>query len=212
MKFYAEAPARRGRQLLTDLAVIVWVYVWVWLAVKLYDLVEKLAVPGQKMEDAGNGISGNLSDAGGKVGDIPGIGGKLAEPFDKAAQAGKSLADAGREQQSIVHDMAWVLALLLLMVPLALVLLVWLPLRLRWIRRASAAAMLRGGPGGADLLALRALANQPLRRLSRVDTDPVAAWRRGDQQVVTDLAGLELRNLGLRARAKQLKAMTPPAE
>jgi hypothetical protein len=200
MKLYAESPARRGRQLLTDLAVVGWVALWVWLAVKLYRLVEKLAVPGQKMESAGDGISGNLSDAGGKVDNIPGVGGKLAEPFDKAAEAAKSLADAGRDQQAIVHDMAWVLALLLLMAPLALVLFIWLPMRLRWISRASAASrLIRSGQGGTDLLALRALANQPLRRLSKVDTDPVAAWRRGDNQVVSDLAGLELRRLGLRA-------------
>ncbi len=208
MKLYAESPARRARQFLTDLAVAAWIVLWVWLAVKLYDLVEKLAVPGQKMQDAGDGMSGNLSDAGGKVDNIPGIGGKLAEPFNKAADAAKSLADAGREQQTIVHEMAWVLALLLLMVPLALVLFIWLPIRLRFVSRASAAARLRGGEGGADLLALRALANQPLRKLTKLDTDPVAAWRRGDQQVVADLAGLELRRLGLRTR--QLRGRPDP--
>jgi hypothetical protein len=200
MKLYAESPARRGRQILTDLLVVAWVWAWIWLAVKLYHLVEKLAVPGQKMQSAGEGIAGNLNDAGGKINHVPGVGDDLAAPFTKAADAAKSLADAGREQQSIVHEMAWVLALLLLMVPIAVVLFVWLPVRLRWISRASAASRIRGGAGGADLLALRALANQPLRRLSRLDSDPVAAWRRGDQRVVTDLAALELRRLGLRAR------------
>ncbi len=199
MKLYAESPARRGRQILSDLAVVFWVAVWVWLAVKLYNLVEKLAVPGQKMATAGDGLSGNLSDAGSKVGKVPVAGDDLKAPFDKAADAAKSLADAGREQQTIVHQMAWVLALLLLLVPLALVLFIWLPSRLRWVSRASAAAKIRSGQGGADLLALRALAGQPLRRLSKVDSDPVAAWRRGDPQVVTDLASLELRRLGLRS-------------
>jgi hypothetical protein len=200
MKLYAESPARRGRQILTDLLVVAWVWLWVWLAVKLYHLVEKLAVPGQKMQSAGDGISGNLSDASGKVKKVPGVGDDLAAPFNKAADAARSLSDAGREQQSIVHDMAWVLALLLLMVPIALVLFVWLPIRLRFITRATAASRIRGGAGGADLLALRALANQPLRRLTRVSDDPVAAWRSGDQRVVTDLAALELRRLGLRPR------------
>jgi hypothetical protein len=199
MKLYAESPARRIRQVLSDLAVVAWVSLWVWLAVKLYNLVEKLAVPGQKMASAGDGISGNLADAGNKVGKVPVAGDSLQAPFSKAADAAKSLADAGREQQAIVHDMAWVLALLLLLVPVAVVLFVWLPSRLRWISRASAAARIRGGQGGADLLALRALAGQPLRRLSKVDADPVAAWRRGDPAVVTDLARLELRRLGLRS-------------
>ncbi len=199
MKLYAEAPARRTRQILSDLAAAAWIALWVWLAVKLYNLVEKLAVPGQKMASAGDGISSNLGDAGDKVGNVPVAGDSLRAPFTRAADAAKSLADAGREQQSIVHDMAWVLALLLLLVPVALVLFVWLPARLRWISRATAAARVRGATGGADLLALRALAGQPLRRLSRVDADPVAAWRRGDPAVVTNLARLELHRLGLRS-------------
>jgi len=199
MKLYAESPARRGRQIVTDLIVVAWVWVWIWLAVKLYHLVEKLAVPGKKMETAGDGLAGSLTDAGSKVGKVPVAGDQLEAPFNKAAQAATSLADAGRDQQSIVHDMAWVLALLLLMVPLALVLFIWLPTRLRWMSRAGAAARIRSRQGGADLLALRALANQPLRRLAKVDEDPVAAWRQGNRKVVTDLARLELTRLGLRA-------------
>lgn len=199
MKIYADAPARAARQVLGDLFVIAWLWFWIWLATKLFDLVMKLAVPGQKLAGAGDGMAGGLSSAGTKVNHVPGIGGSLAGPFNDAANAARSLADAGREQQHIVHNLAWALALLLLLMPVAMVVLVWLPLRVRWIRRASTAAGLRTGGAGLDLLALRALANQPLRRLARVDGDPVAAWRRGDEEAVAALAGLELRRLGLRA-------------
>jgi hypothetical protein len=198
VKLYADAPARRGRQVLTDLLVVAWIWFWVWLAVKLYDLVEKLAVPGQKLAGAGDGMAGGLSDAGGKLDNVPAVGGGLAAPFNRAADAARALAAAGREQQQVVHDLAWALALLLLFLPLALVLLVWLPLRIRWIARATLASGLRGDTAGRDLLALRALAHQPLRRLARVDPDPVAAWRRSDQSTVDALAALELRRLGLR--------------
>ena len=212
MKLYADTPGRRARQLFTDVAIVVWIAVWIWLADKLYHLVGQLAEPGKKMASAGDGISGNLSDAGKKVDNIPGVGNALASPFNKAADSAKSLADAGREQQHIVHEMAWVLALLLLLVPIALVLFFWLPLRVRWVVRASAAASLRGGPGGADLLALRALANQPLRKLAKLDTDPVAAWRRGDKSTVDALAGLELKGLGLRTKTLPARRMSRPPE
>ncbi len=198
MKLYADAPARRGRQLLTDVLVVAWLWFWIWLAIKLYNLVEKLAVPGQKLAGAGDGMAGGLSDAGGKLDRLPAVGSGLASPFNKAADAARSLAAAGREQQQVVHDLAWALALLLLLVPVSLILFGWLPLRLRWIARASRASELRGGTAGRDLLALRALANQPLRRLARVDPDPVAAWRRSDESTVDALAALELRRLGLR--------------
>jgi hypothetical protein len=54
-------------------------------------------------------------------------------------------------------------------------------------------------PAGRDLLALRALATQPLGRLTRVAPDVAEAWRRGDDATVDALAALELRQLGLRA-------------
>jgi hypothetical protein len=198
VKLYADTSARRGRQVVTDLLVVAWLWFWIWLASKLYDLVEKLGVPGQKLAGAGDGLAGGLSDAGGKLDNIPAVGGGLASPFNRAADAARALAAAGREQQQVVHNLAWALALLLLLIPVSLVLFVWLPLRLRWIRRATVASGLRGGPAGRDLLALRALANQPLRRLSKVDPDPVAAWRQGDESTMDALAALELRRLGLR--------------
>ncbi len=196
---YREISGKRVWLVLTDVLVVAWIWFWVWLAIKLYDLTEKLGVLGQRMEGAGNEMSGGLSDAGSGVGRVPVVGGEMSKPFNRAADAARSLADAGRQQQHIVHELAWALALLLLFVPVCLVLFCWLPLRLRRYRRARAAAALRKGRAGQDLLALRALANRPLRRLARIDADPVAGWRRGDQLVVEALAGLELRHFGLRA-------------
>jgi hypothetical protein len=200
VKFYADLPGKRARQLLMDLLVIVWVYAWVRLGLWLHDLVEKLAGPGRKLESAGNGLADNLSSAGSKIDNVPGVGGALSTPFNKAADAARSLASAGHDQQQIVGDLALALSLALVAVPLALVLFGWLPLRVRWVRRASAAAGLRGAVSGRDLLALRALATQPLRRLAALDPEIASAWRRGDQAAVDALATLELRTLGLRWR------------
>jgi hypothetical protein len=197
LKVYADRPATAARQLITDLLVVGWVAGWVWAATKLYDLVEKLAVPGNKVEGAGNGMADNLSAAAGKVDNVPGVGNALASPFDKAAEAARALAEAGQQQQEVVGDLALALALALLVFPLGLVLFGWLPLRLRWMRRAGAASALRAGPAGRDLLALRALATQPLRRLAALGPDVAAAWRDGDPSTVDALAALELRGLGL---------------
>ena len=51
-----------------------------------------------------------------------------------------------------------------------------------------------------DLFALRALATQPVHVLARVADDPAGAWRAGDAEVVSRLADLELRAVGLRPR------------
>jgi hypothetical protein len=197
VRLYADRAGTRLRQLITDLFVVAWVYVWIRLAMKLFDLIEKLAVPGQKLEGAGNGLSGNLNKIGDKINQVPGVGDSLAAPFGDAAKAAQSLANAGRDQQDVVHEMAWILALMLLAVPLGLVLFVWLPLRIRWMRRAASAAALRDARAGRDLLALRALATQPLRKLTKLDPQIASLWRKGDPEAVELLARLQLRSLGM---------------
>jgi hypothetical protein len=199
VKLYADTAGAALRQLFTDLLVVAWVYAWIRAAMWLHDLVQKLAVPGQRMEGAGGGMADNLADAGGKVGRVPIVGDELTAPFTRAADAARSLAEAGREQQELIGDVALALSLTVLVFPLGLVIFGWLPLRVRWMRRAAAAASLRRQPAGRDLLALRALATQPLRKLAKVDPDAAAKWRAEDPSTVDALAALELRSLGLRA-------------
>lgn len=199
MKIYADRSPAATRQLLTDLLVVAWVYVWIRAARWLYDLVEKLAVPGQKLEGAGTGLADNLATAGGKIRRVPVVGDDLTGPFDRAASAARSVAEAGRDQQELVGQLALALAVAVLVFPLGIVLFGWLPLRVRWIRRATAARSLRSVPAGRDLLALRALATRPLRQLTRIDPQVAEAWRRGDPAAIEALAALELRQLGLRS-------------
>ncbi|MFI6228962.1 hypothetical protein ACIBCR_16795 [Micromonospora echinospora] len=200
MRIYADRFPTAARQLVTDLLVVAWVYVAIRGAMWLHDLVQRLAVPGQKLEGAGGGLADNLADASSKIGRVPLVGDELTTPFERAAEAARSVADAGRDQQELVDQLALALAVAVLVFPLGLVLFGWLPLRLRWMRRAGAAAALRSAPAGRDLLALRALAGQPLGRLTRIAPDVAEAWRRGDPDTVDALAALELRELGLRTK------------
>ncbi|MEE3918141.1 hypothetical protein V2I01_04445 [Micromonospora sp. BRA006-A] len=50
VKIYADRFPTAVRQFLTDLLVVVWVYAAIRFALWLHDVVEKLAVPGQKLE------------------------------------------------------------------------------------------------------------------------------------------------------------------
>jgi hypothetical protein len=197
MRLYAERLPTAIRQLLTDIIVVIWIYLWIRAGFWVHHMVEKLAVPGQKLQSAGGGIADNLADAGGKVGRVPLVGDQLVKPFNGAADAARSLADAGAQQQEIVDQLALIMAILALAVPLALVLFLWLPLRLRWMRRAGVASAVRGEPAGRDLLALRALASQPLNELAKLGPDIAQSWRNGDAEAVDALAALELRKLGL---------------
>jgi hypothetical protein len=202
VKFYAEKPGTALRQLITDILVVLWVYVWVRASKGVYDTLETLAVPGQKLEGAGNSLAQQLREAGGKVKRVPIAGDDLAGPFNSAGDAAAGVAEAGRQQQEIVHNVALAMSIGLLVLTLSVVVFFWLPRRLRWIDRATAAAKMRDTPAGKDLLALRALATQPLTRLVALDPDIAAAWRRGDSEAVDRLARLELSGSGLVSRPR----------
>lgn len=203
MKLYAEKPWRFTRQIIADAAAVVWSAIWIWAAITLYHLVQQLAVPGRKLESAGTSLAADLAEAQSRAGRIPVVGDQVGAPFGSAANAANTIAEAGRDQQSAIGDLATVLAWLTAGIPVLMALALWLPLRLSWIRAASVAAKVRRHEGGSELLALRALATAPLRRLASLDSTVVAGWRTGDPQAIDQLAALELRRLGLRGTPRR---------
>ncbi|GHJ45367.1 hypothetical protein Cs7R123_27090 [Catellatospora sp. TT07R-123] len=203
MKLYAEKPWRFTRQIVADMAAIVWSAVWIWAAVTLYHLVQKLAVPGQKLESAGGSLAADLTSVQDRARGIPLVGDQVSAPFGNAAKAAGTIAEAGRDQQDAVGSLATALAWLTAGIPVLMALVLWLPLRMSWIRAASTAAKLRRYEGGSELLALRALATAPLRRVASLDSTVVAGWRRGDTAAIDQLAALELRRLGLRGSPRE---------
>jgi hypothetical protein len=199
VKLYAETSGLRARQILGDLAVVAWTAAWVWAGVTLYRLVEKLAVPGARLEQAGGGFAGDVAEIRQKVGRVPVVGNELQGPFGRLAGVGQTLADAGATQQQVVHQLALWLGVLVAAVPIVTLLLAWLPRRVSWAREAGAASRLRLAGADLELFALRAVANRPLRQLHRVTPDPAGALRAGEYEALADL---ELRALGLRVGSR----------
>lgn len=201
MKLYADAPVRRLRQIISDLLFVVWIVAWAWIARTVYDGTLKLAVPGHKIAESATGLSTGLTDAGARLDDVPLIGGGIAVPFDSAANASSTLADAGQAQVEAVEQLAFWLGLSVLLIPVLVVAAVYLPLRIRFVRNATAGARFIDANADLDLFALRALANQPMHVLAKIHDDPAGRWRAKDPVVVALLADLELRECGLRAKA-----------
>lgn len=201
MKVYADRPVWATNQLLGDLLVLAWIGFWIWAATKTHHLVIQLEAPGKQAEHAGRSLQSSLGDAASKVGDVPVAGDKLRSPFDSAAGSGKDLAAAAVSYQHAVERVALLSAVLVALIPILVLLVLWLPRRIAWIRMASATRRLAasGGAGARDLFALRALVRQPVEVLAKVADDPAAGWRTYDDAVVGALADLELRSLGLRA-------------
>jgi hypothetical protein len=197
VKLYAETAGLRARQLLGDLATLAWTAAWVAAGLTLYRLVERLAVPGARVEQAGSDFAGDVAEIQQRIGRVPVVGDQLQGPFGRLAGTGRTLAEAGATQQEVVHQLALWLGVVVAAVPVVTLLLVWLPRRVAWAREAGAASRLRLEGANLELFAIRAVANRPLRELRRVSADPAGALRAGEHEALADL---ELRALGLRAR------------
>jgi hypothetical protein len=201
MKLYADAPGHRLRQLVGDSLLVVWVVAWVLVARAVHDATMLLAQPGEELSRAGNGLAQRMRDAGSAVDGAPFIGDRLEAPFEGAGNAADQLAGAGVAQVNAVEQLATWLSLAIGTIPILVLMAVYVPLRWRFVREATAGQRFIDAAADLDLFALRALARQPMHRLAAVSHDPADAWRRRDEDVVRRLALLELRDVGLRPPA-----------
>ena len=201
MKFYSDIPARRTRQLIGDVGLAVWSILWIWIAAHLHGLVMNLATPGQAMADGATNLAGNIDSAGESVSGVPVVGDSLAAPFQGMGDAARAIASAGASEVDAVSKLALFLSVALAFLAIASYAIFWVPWRIAFIRKATAARDLAHASDDLDLFALRALTRQPLTVLVKIDPDPAAAWRRGDARVTRALAELELRSEGLRPPA-----------
>jgi hypothetical protein len=198
VRLYADSPARRTRQLLSDVFVLLWVGIWVYAGRQVHETVDQLRAPADSISSAGRSVNGALTGAGDQAGQIPLVGDQLKTWLTQAAGSGTTLQSAGTSMAETVDRLALGLGLATALVPILLVLAVWLYVRVRFVRNAIQSQRFIDAGEDLDLFALRALATQPMRSLARVSDDPAGAWRRQDRDVIRQLALLELRDQGLR--------------
>jgi hypothetical protein len=198
VKLYSDFGGRRVYQVLGDLAAIVVIVGGIVVAVAIHNAIAAFRGIGRDVTRSGNDFSSTMSDIGSRLSGVPLIGQGISAPFTTASDAGGTLADAGTSWQNGVEHLAalvgWTVACLVVLV----VLVGWVRPRIVGAVRRAAVARLASASASLDLLALRALATRPARAVTAVDEDVVAAWRRGDQDVIRRLAALELKASGVR--------------
>jgi hypothetical protein len=181
-----------------DFMMLLWLILWFLVGRLVHNAIAAFADVGRNVQSGANGIAGNLDSAGRGAGRIPLVGNSVSAPLRAAGAGARNLAAAGHGLDQKATALAIILALAVAIPPAMAVFVPWLLLRLRFARRAGAAAELARTPGGDRLLALRALTNRPLARVLQVGADPVEGWRVGDPEIVARLAALELRAVGLK--------------
>ena len=209
MKMYADSPARRTRQIIADLLVVLWLVFWVWAGWSVHESVQELTTPAERTRTAATGLAGSLRDTGDSLGGIPLIGDTAARPLDDAAGHAEDLADSSARGVDSINSLALKLGLGIALTPLLIVLAFFLPPRVAFIRDATAGQRFVDSTHDIDLFAMRALAHQPLHLLARISPDPAGAWRARDARVVAQLAALEMHDVGLRPPAWLLGGPAP---
>ena len=202
MRIYAQRRGQLAGQLAGDLAVLVWTVVWAAVGIAVDAAVSALAGPARETSRTARDLAGQLGDAATSAGQLPGLGEQLRRPFDAAAGSLGDLVAAADRQAASIERVAAVMGWLVFLIPVTTVLLIWLPRRVRFVRRARAAQRFIDAQADLDLFALRAMANQPMHVLAGISDDPVRAWRSGDRQVIDALAEVELREAGLSLPAR----------
>ncbi|OPE53378.1 hypothetical protein, partial [Mycolicibacterium diernhoferi] len=172
--------------------------VWVMVGSAVYAAVATIAEVGRQVRSGADGVSGSLNSAGDSADDVPLIGGALSGPLRAASEAAGEIAGAGQNLDSTATWLAWVLALAVAATPILAVAMPWLFLRVRFFRRKLTVLTLASTHAGQELLAMRALANRPLGKLTAIHPDPIGAWRRDDRPAIRGLALLELHAAGVR--------------
>ena len=199
---YATTPGRLTAQVVSDLLVGLWTALWVSVGLGVHHAVATIAGVGNQVRDGATGIADNLNSAGDSANRIPLVGDTVSTPVRAASEAALDLAGAGQSLNTTATWLAVLLAIAVAAPPVLAIAIPWLFLRIQFFRRKWTVIALAQTPAGEQLLALRALANRPLRKLTEVDGDPVGAWRREEPAAVRGLAALELRSAGV-ARVTQ---------
>ena len=194
---YATTPARLLAQLSSDIAVAIWITLWVLVGAAVHSAISTIGDFGRDLESGANGVADNLGGASERTHNIPLLGDALSDPLGAAGEAARGIAGAGHNLDTTAGWMSWLLALAVAAPPILAVAMPWLFLRLRFFRRKWTAVTLASTAAGEQLLALRALANRPLAKLAAINADPVGAWRREDPLAIRGLAALELRAAGI---------------
>lgn len=199
---YANTPGRLAAQLFVDTVVVIWSFVWVLVGLAVHTAVSTIAEVGRQVQGGADGVADSLKSAGHSADHIPLVGRAVSEPLTAASRAALDIAGAGHSLDTTASWLAVVLGLAVAAPPTLGVVVPWLVLRVRFVRRKLTVGALAATPAGAQLLALRALANRPLNRLTAVSPDPVGAWRAGDPHAIHGLAAIELRSAGMAVRMR----------
>ncbi len=181
-----------------DVGVVVWIVVWIALGVLIWHDLSAQAQLSADVVKMGAAVK-DTGKALGVVGGLPLVGGQIGDFAQQIETIGAEVETSGQDGRNGIRRTAVVAGLGVGILPAALVLLLYLPARLRWRRDVGAiAAALPGAAGDPafdQYLARRAIDALPWDSLRAITPDPWGDVRRGECRALADA---ELERIGLR--------------
>ena len=180
-----------------DVGIVIWVVVWVALGVLMWHDIDGQTQLAGDVIKVGAAVQ-NTGQALGVVGGLPLVGGSIGEFAGKIEALGKEVTVSGQTSRDGIHRAALIAGLAVGILPAALALFLYLPLRVRWRRHVKAVAdalpRASGDPAFEQYLARRAVDALAWDELRAVSADPWKAMEHGDYRALADA---ELARLGL---------------
>lgn len=196
MRAESQLSARSVRWL--DAGVVLWVAVWIVIGALLWSDLSAQAQLSDDVIKVGSAVR-STGEALGVVGGLPLVGGRIGDFAGRIEAMGAEVEASGRESRGGIARAAVIAGLAVAVLPAALVLLLYLPARIRWKRYtgAIAAALPRDAadPALEQYLARRAVDALPWDALRAITPDPWGDIARGECRALADA---ELERLGLR--------------
>lgn len=172
------------RRRVIDAAVLAWVIAWALLGYTAGRALDRVSEVTRSAEGAGAAVvrtGESIRDV-----DVPVVGSVLKETGDSVIQAGRDAQAQARDSGNSVRKASIALGLAIWLVPTLPLLVIYGPARVVRGRETRALRRLVADhPNDADLdrlLATRALAHLPYRRLRRLG----APWADGDDRALAD--------------------------
>jgi hypothetical protein len=203
VKLWSELPRARSREVLADVATLIWVVFWAIVVWRLFVFLSSFAEAGRSVQAGGATMVKGGRDLGESLAGLPLVGAQVRDiARDAFAGAGTPLTAFGTELERFIYVIAVVMALLLALVTLQPWLSRYLPWRLDRVRRVQAAHQaIRTGTDLSDpetrhFLAMRAVSRLDYADLLDYTSDPLGDWAAGRHDA---LARAELASQGLDA-------------
>src|SRR5919206_1077698 len=94
---YSANPGRLTVQVVADLFVVAWIYLWYRIGVAVHDAVLSAASLGYRIQASSGQVANSLDEAGRNTSGLPLVGDALSTPLHAAAVQVGGLAGSGRD-------------------------------------------------------------------------------------------------------------------